>query len=171
MARFVDRLVQDGHDSIIDVIVDPDESDLIDVRQRRLRHHWWAAFRERNALPLRRDFNASFLHDIVDYLAVVEKVAGTLRYATFGKGVAQAYGRDLTGTTVDQLPLPVANLFRSMYHLAEAKLVPVFTRHAPITGPAVRNWLRLIVPLGKDDSAVVTHFMTCNVPVGGEVRL
>jgi hypothetical protein len=171
MARFVDRMVQDGHDSPIDVIIDPDEKDLIDARHRRLRHHWWAAYRERNALPLREDFSVSFLADIGDYLTILEKVGPTLRYEYYGRGVAHAYGRDLTGRTVDDFPSSVTQVFRTIYHLAEVKIVPIFMRQAPISGPAVEHWLRLIVPVSNDDPAVVTHFITCNVPVGGDVRL
>lgn len=169
MARFVDRLVQDGIDSPIDIIVDPNEIDLIDVRHKRLRHHWWAAQREREGLPSQGDFNISFIAEINDYLTILEKYGTDLRYESFGRGIIRAYGRDLTGQTLAALPSPVTHLFRSLYHLCEQKKVPVFTRHAPISGSAVDYWLRLIVPLCKVDPAMVSRFMVCNVAVGGTV--
>lgn len=171
MARFVDTLVQDGLDAPIDVIVDPDEDDLIDARHRRLRHHWWAALRTRERLPGRGDLNASFLAEIDDHVLVVAASGGRLRYETYGRAIARAYGRDMTGRSLDEFPSVIGQLFRSVYRLCAAQRVPVFTRHKPPPAVKVDFWLRLIVPLGESGPDEVTHFLVCNVPVGEAVSL
>lgn len=165
MARFVDRFVQDGLDQPIDVVVDPGEKDLIDVRQRRLRHHWWAAQRLREGLPGRADVSPVFMDEIADYVAIVAKEEKALRYQSFGKGLARAYGSDMTGRQVDELPSMIGGLFRAVYLLSETKKVPVFTRHMPPAGGSVDYWLRLVVPLGENAPSEVSHFVVCSIPV------
>ena len=165
MARFVDRFVQDGIDQPIDVIIDPDERDLVDIRQKRLRHHWWAAHREREGLPTRADISASFLDDIADFTAVVSRNGNTLRYESFGKGLARADGRDMTGESVDALPALIGQLFRSVYLLSEMKMAPVFTRHSPPAEIPVDYWLRLVVPFGENIPLEVSHYIVCSIPV------
>lgn len=171
MARFVDTLVQDGLDAPIDVVVDPDENDLVDARHRRLRHHWWAALRAKEGLPGRRDINAGFLAEIDEHVLVVAKSGSTLRYQTYGRAIARAYGRDMTGRSLDEFPSVIGQLFRSVYRLCAAQRVPVFTRHKPPPAVSVDFWLRLIVPLGESGADEVTHFLVCNVPVGETVPL
>ena len=165
MARFVDRLIQDGIHQPIEVIVDPDESDLVDIRQKRLRHHWWTAQRERSALPVRSDISRSFLDDLVDIIAVVSKIDNALRYDSFGKSLADAFGRDMTGEEIDSLPPSVGQMFRAVYLLSEHRRVPVFTRHKPPPGVPVDHWLRLVVPLGDSDRTRVGGFIVCSIPV------
>ncbi len=171
MARFADTLVQDGLATPIDVIVDPDEGDLIDARHRRLRHHWWAALRARQRLPGRGDLSASFLAEIDDYVMIVRKDGAGLRYQAYGGAIARAYGRDMTGRSLDEFPSVIGQLFRSVYRLCAAQRVPVFTRHKPPPAVKVDFWLRLIVPLGEASPDEITHFLVCNVPVGETVAL
>jgi hypothetical protein len=164
MARFVDRLVQDGIDAPIDLIVDPTEGDLVDIRHRRLRHHWWAAYRAQDAVPKRSDLSAAFIDEILDSLIVVSNQDDTLRYEHYGRAIARAYGRDMTGRGLDEFPLLIAQMFRSIYRLCERQRVPVFMRHVPSDSHSVEHWLRLIVPL--DDAGIrrITHFLVCNIP-------
>lgn len=171
MARFVDTLIQDGLESPIDVIVDPDEGDLIDARHRRLRHHWWAALRARERLPGRDDFPFGFLAEIDDFVMIVAKAGADLRYETYGKAIARAYGRDMTGRFVCEFPSIVSQLFSSVYRTCMSQQVPVFTRHKPPPTVRVAYWLRLIVPLGEAGPGEVTHFLVCNVPLGEAVPL
>ncbi|MBL8692186.1 MAG: hypothetical protein JNL04_23975, partial [Rhodospirillaceae bacterium] len=156
---------QDGIDQPIEVIIDPDEKDLVDIRQKRLRHHWWAAQREREGLPMRADISASFLDDIADFTAVVSKNGNALRYESFGKGLARAYGRNMNGESVDALPTLIGQLFRSVYLLCEMKKAPVFTRHSASTEVTVDYWLRLVVPFGENSPLEVSHYIVCSIPV------
>lgn len=165
MARFVDRFVQDGIDRPIEVIVDPNEKDLIDIRQKRLRHHWWSAHRQREGLPHLEDIAQSFLDDISDFTAFVEKKGTVLRYERFGRGLARAFGRDMTGELVDALPTEIGQLFRSVYILCENKKVPVFTRHQPPPEIAVDHWLRFVAPFSETSPIEVSHFLVCSIPV------
>ncbi len=171
MARFVDILVQDGLDAPIDVIVEPDESDLVDLRHRRLRHHWWAAQRERERLPRRGDIDSIFLAEINDYVMIVKVDGADLRYQTYGRAITRAYGRDMTGRSLNAFPSTMGQLFRSVYRLCAAQRVPVFTRHKPPPAVGVDFWLRLIVPLGESGPDEITHFLVCNVPVGETLAL
>ncbi len=75
MARFVDRLVQDGLDTPIDVVVDPIDSDLVDVRHRRLCHHWRLARRQRDGVPASSDLSSTFLAEIDDCMVLLANEA------------------------------------------------------------------------------------------------
>lgn len=167
MARFVDRLVQDGLDTPIDVIVDPIDQDLVDARHRRLCHHWRAARRQREGVPASFDLSSTFLAEIDDNMALLAKRGEDLHYLRFGRNLAKAYGRDMTGLGVDDFPSLIGQLFRSVYRLSEAHRVPVFSQHKPPPEIAVDLWLRLVVPLDETESgSLVTAFIVCSVPIG-----
>lgn len=169
MARFTDRLVQDGLDTAIDVVVDPTDQDLVDVRHRRLCHRWRVARRERNGVPASGDLDPGFLAEIDDYMALLVKRGDDLHYLRFGRSLAKAYGRDMTGLSVDDFPTRIGQLFRSVYRLSEAYRVPVFSQHKPPPTVAVDLWLRLVVPLDETESGnVITAFLVCSIPIGAE---
>lgn len=169
MARFVDRLVQDGLDTPIDVVVDPIDSDLADVRHRRLCDHWRTARRERKGLPASADLSPGFLAEIDDHMALLVKRGVDMHYLRYGRALAKAYGRDLTGRSVDDLPTLIGQLFRSVYRYCEAYQVPVLSRHKPPPTVAVDLWLRLVVPLDETgDGDAVTSFLLCSIPIGAE---
>jgi hypothetical protein len=169
MPRFVDRLVQDGLDEPIDLIVDPAEGDLVDIRHRRLRHHWWAAYRAHDGLPKRADLSAAFLDDILDYLIIVSNEDDSLRYEHYGRAIARSYGRDMTGRALDEFPPLIAQMFRLIYRLCERQRVPVFMRHVPSESHSVEHWLRLIAPLDDAARGRITHFLVCNIPLKRDV--
>lgn len=169
MPRIVDRLVQDGLDTPIDVVVDPTDQDLVDVRHRRLCHHWRMARRERDGVPASGDLNPGFLAEIDDYLVLLVKRGDDLHYLRFGRGLVKAYGRDMTGLSVDDFPTLIGQLFRSVYRLSEAYRVPVFSQHKPPPSVTVDYWLRLVVPLDETGSGrTITGFLVCSIPIGAE---
>ena len=167
MARFTDRLVQDGLDTPIDVVVDPIDSDLVDVRHRRRCHHWRAAQRERKSLPACADLSPTFLAEIDDYMVLLVKRGATMHYLRYGRGLVRAYGRDMTGLGVDDFPTLIGQLFRSVYRFCETYRVPVFSQHSPPPEVTVDYWLRLVVPIDETGGGdVITGFLVCSIPVG-----
>lgn len=165
MVRFVDRLVQDGIDAPVDLIVDPNERDLVDIRHKRLCHHWWAALRKRGSLPARSEISAPFLAEIADHLVLLTRHGDDFRYEQFGRALARTYGIDMTGKVLGDYPGPVATLFRSIYHTCEMKRVPVYSRHMSATAAPVDHWLRLIVPLDQKGGGQTTHLLGCSIAV------
>lgn len=165
MVRFVDRLVQDGIDAPIDLIVDPSERDLVDIRHKRLCHHWWAALRKRGGLPRRDEISAPFLAEIADHSVVLARQGDDFRYERFGRALARTYGIDMTGKQLGDYPEPVAKLFRAIYHLCEVKRFPVYSRHMSATAAPVDHWLRLIVPLDQKGGGQTTHLLGCSIAV------
>ena len=169
MARFVDRLVQDRLDTPIDVVVDPIDSDLVDVRHRRLCHHWRLARRQRDGVPASSDLSSTFLAEIDDCMVLLAKRGEDLHYLRFGRTLAKAYGRDMTGLSVDDFPTLIHPLFKTVYRLCEGYRVPVFGQHKPPPTVAVDLWLRLEVPLDETESgSIVTSFIVCSIPIGAE---
>jgi hypothetical protein len=166
MARFVDTLIQDGLDWPIEVIVDPVEPDLVDIRHRRLCHHWRVAQRARQALPMRSDLSPAFLAEITDHL-VVTRNGDDPYYEHYGRALARAYGRDMTGKSASDFPASIGQMFRSIYRLCELNRAPVFACHTPPPSVPIEHWLRLVVPLGDAGGHQVTHFLVCSIPVGG----
>jgi hypothetical protein len=153
------------------VIVDPERADLIDLRKRALLAEWHRARFKRGRIPKRADLDRDLLKDIGDYLIdVAIELDGRLRFRSYGLGIAAAFGRDMTGKSLADLPAAAARFFARVYGIAQAERVPCATRHAPDPTIPVSNWLRLVTPLDEAGEGRVTAFLCCNVPLDPGAR-
>jgi hypothetical protein len=169
MARFVDRLIHDAFSAPVELIVDPSEDDLVDVRHRRLRHYWWSAFRLRQRLPRQEDIGAGFLDEIADFSVIAVPDRDDHRLEVYGRALARAYGRNMKGQRLADFPPLVAQFMRSIYAVCRSHQVPVFTLHTPPPEIEVETWLRLVLPLEDADARI--RFLACSVPLGLHVPL
>jgi hypothetical protein len=148
-----------------EVRADPDEEDLIDLRKRRLLKAWRRRRFALNRIPFRYELDQDLLGELAPNLMELELQAnGDFRYIAYGKAIAAAYGRDMTGQLTSAFPTPIAKAFLSVYTLALKTKITYATRHKPPPPVPIDYWHRLILPL-RAESQEIGGFLVCNVPV------
>lgn len=148
------------------VTVDPTEKDLTDGRMRALLGAWRRARFKHGRLPRRAELGLGLLESIRNHVIDIDVLPGDdFRFRTYGGAIASAFGRDMTGRRVSELPPSDAKLIATVYKLAKTEGVPCVTRHRPSKGVLVEYWLRLVLPLDKERAGRVAAFLSLNVPV------
>lgn len=87
----------------------------------------------------------------------------SFRYAHYGRGIADHFGRDMTGLTTADFGGHISQFFAALYVAARRRRQWVLSEHEPPRQVFVRSWRRLIVPLTSGDGAVC-GFLAINVP-------
>ncbi|MEM9145987.1 MAG: hypothetical protein AAGC57_07280 [Pseudomonadota bacterium] len=145
------------------VIWDPNRIDLQDAE--------FEAFVEQvNRLPTVRGLPLASAFDPArfmsrEWLMLLESIGfgGDFRYLFYGSGVAEYYGRSLTGRRTSAIGGHISRFFIALYRAAMHRRQRVLSEHEPPSHVFVRIWRRLIVPL-VDDTGFVTHFAVLNIP-------
>jgi len=167
--RQVIVIIEDGLPEPARVVIDPVESDLVDMRERSLLKAWQRAKFRRGRLPRRSDLGDGLLSSIEGFLIDLDLDAdGSIRFRTYGRSIAAAFGRDMTGKNLNELPGPDSRLFLKVYSISGSRRVPCATQHVPSVGVKVGTWLRVVLPLDERSTGAVTGFLACNVPLDSE---
>lgn len=101
---------------------------------------------------------------LVNWLMIVEAEEETFRYRAYGAGIAEHYGRDLTGLTTAAFTGHIAAFFEALYRSAARRGEWALSEHEPPRSVFVRIWRRLIVPLFTEDGSRVAAFAVLNLP-------
>jgi PAS domain-containing protein len=101
---------------------------------------------------------------LVDWLMIVEVQDDDFRYRAYGKGIAEYYGRDLTGMTTKAFTGHIAAFFEALYRTSACRGEWALSEHEPPRSVFVRIWRRLIVPLFTEDGSEVAAFAVLNLP-------
>lgn len=148
-----------------EVRADPDEDDLIDLRKRRLLKAWRRRRFALGRIPFKHELDQTLLADLAPYLMELGLQSdGDFLYVAYGKAIAAAYGRDMTGKRTSDFPSPIAKAFLSVYSLALKTKSPYATRHKPPRPVRIDHWHRLILPI-RGEGKEIGGFLVCNVPV------
>ena len=157
----------DGLDEPMLIIANPNETDLIDMRERIALKSWRRAFFAKGQLPTIGELGPDIMTDLEANLMELEVLPdGDMLYRKYGSSISKAFGKDMTGRRTSELPTPVSKVFLSVYRLAIKQPVPYSTRHRPPSGVKVGHWHRLILPMGDVKSGKVGEFVVCNLPIG-----
>ena len=110
------------------------------------------------------DFSMPWFEGLEDWMMVLEYVEteDTFRYRRYGAGIADAYGKDMTGRRIDDFGGHISQFFSVIYQAVKIRKEWVFTEHEPPRKVLVNSWMRLIVPLM--DGAEVRGFVVVNAP-------
>ena len=102
---------------------------------------------------------------LAEWTMVVEMIddGADTRYRHYGAGIAESYGRDLTGMSVADVGGHVATFFHALYIAAATRNEIVKSVHEPPKQVFVTEWRRLLVPLTAPDGKV-RRFAVANVP-------
>lgn len=100
-----------------------------------------------------------------DWMMVLDVLPGgeDFRYAHYGRGIADHFGRDMTGNLSADFGGHIGTFFTALYRAAFLRRERVLSEHEPPIQVFVRSWRRLIVPLIGADGTVV-RFAAINVP-------
>jgi hypothetical protein len=156
----------DGLDEPMLIVANPNESDLVDMRERLALKSWRKAAFEKGRLPTIGELGVDMITDLEPNLVELEVLPdGDMLYRKYGAAIARAFGRDMTGRRTSELPTPVAKVFLSVYRLAIKRPMPYSTRHRPPADVKVGHWHRLILPMADAKSGKVGEFVVCIVPI------
>jgi len=157
----------DGLDEPMHIVANPWENDLIDARERAVLKTWRQTVFAKSRLPRVAELRSYVLETLAPYLMELEVLEdGDLRYVSYGRAIAAAYGSDMTGRRTREFPTPVAKAFLSVYRLAVKNPSPFATRHKPPPPVRVGHWHRLILPVEPTETGRPSRFIVCNVPIG-----
>jgi hypothetical protein len=156
----------DGLDEPMLIIANPNEVDLIDMRERVALKSWRKAAFAKGRLPTIGELGVDMMTDLEPNLMELEVLPdGDMLYRRHGVSITRAYGKDLTGRRTSELPTPVAKVLLSVYRLAIKQPVPYSTRHRSPGEVRVAHWHRLILPMGDAKTGKVGEFVVCIVPI------
>jgi PAS domain-containing protein len=111
------------------------------------------------------DINLDVYGDLKEWIMMIEPVEGenNFLYTYYGAGIAQNYGRDLTGHLTSEIAGHVGTFFTGLYSAMIERGQSVYSEHEPPQYVFVRAWQRYIVPR-VNDAGAVTGFLALNVP-------
>lgn len=130
---------------------------LPDIAHPSLRKllEFWVAKRGAGPLPTRRAIDALELWDWLGHLILIEVVPeGEFRYRVYGTGLAEYYGRDLTGKTTASLRPEVRDLVRREYAEVCQTARPLLVTHTRRVRSRPTAVAKLILPFSGDGRTV-----------------
>ncbi len=103
--------------------------------------------------------------ELKEWIMMIEPVNGAVdfRYTYYGTGIAQNYGRDMTGHRSSEFTGHVGTFFTGLYAAMLARQETVYSEHEPPQNVFVRAWQRLIIPR-TNDAGEISGFIALNVP-------
>lgn len=128
---------------------------------------FWDARRNGRAVPARADFDPIEMRPWLGNLMLVDWAGGKWVYRLYGTAFVEAFRREMTGKSIDELPPEQAALLRTEYEKVRADAAPVWRtysakfEHATPDGRQQwqlgQTWERLALPLsdGSADVSVV----------------
>jgi len=126
---------------------------------------WWRAAAETRPWPARQDVDPLTLRWIIGWLLVVDvQGGGQYRYRLCGTRLSDAYGYDLTGRSLDEMPDPTyRERVRQSYDEAVTARAPVSGQRRIMVRNVPHDYENLILPLGAGDA--VDHLLVAIVPL------
>ena len=114
---------------------------------------------------LQEDFDFQRFASLHDWIMLVDVETGghDFRYLHYGKGIAEHFGRDMTGRRTSEFGGHIGVFFTALYIAVVRRKERVLSEHEPPRRIFVRTWRRLIVPLiGRDGT--VARIAAINLP-------
>jgi len=132
-------------------------------RLRQLLAHW-DALRGAQAMPASARIDPVALWGWLGNLILVEATeAGDFRYRVYGTGLAEYFGRDLTGKTTAALRPDVRELVRREYEEVLRTACPLLVTHTRSVHRHAMVFEKLILPFA-DDSGHVSRLLAGTYP-------
>jgi hypothetical protein len=128
---------------------------IVQPRLKQL-HDYWQGLRQGDAFPSRRDIDPKGFRFILGnvFLVDVERQTNAFRYRLFGVNLARRAGYELTGKTVDEIPVDDMRAFlKKQYEAMLAKPAPML-QHGERHQMGTRRFELLLLPLAGDGRRV-----------------
>ena len=132
------------------------------MKTEQLRHpelqalyEWWLAQGGGEGLSSAADLSPAMLRRWLDNLVVVDALAEDRpRYAYYGANLALAFGQDMVGRSIDQLPDAQRRILADEYASLRAERRPLARHYTADFDGAVQTWERLLLPFFDGDGVV-----------------
>ena len=111
---------------------------------------YWLRHAPSGGIPVAKSVGVEGLADWARNLIVIEvRASSNFRYGFYGTSFRKAFGVDMTGAEVDQLPPEQASLLRAEYRLVRRTQRPYWRVYAAWFGKTEepQTWERLSLPL------------------------
>ena len=116
---------------------------------------WWVAQGGSDGLPSAADLSPSMLRRWLDNLVVVDALAdGCPRYAYYGANLTLAFGTDMVGRSIEELPLAQRQILEGEYQALRTERRPLARHYTADFGGSVQTWERLLLPFFDADGVV-----------------
>lgn len=116
---------------------------------------WWLGQGGSEGLPSAADLSPTMLRRWLDNMVVVDlDPAGEARYAYYGANLAAAFGTDMVGRSIDQLPETQRAILVREYDTIRRGRAPVARRYTADFDGQTQTWERLLLPFFDGESAV-----------------
>jgi hypothetical protein len=115
--------------------------------------------------PPRSSFYPEHVAYILGSLCTIDLVEETdsLHYRLYGSAIAERYGRDLTGTVINESAESLTRFFAASFRGALDKGLPLYTRYLPPLESPVKDCQRLILPFA-DEGGEARHLVIAHLP-------
>jgi len=152
------------------IVVDPEERDIDDARQKHFLRKW-RAIRSVTRAPTVERMAEIGLSSLADWLSILEPLddGEDFEYLRYGKALRAAYGRDMTGRTTKDFSGPhgsSGHFFRECNSISYKEVFPVYSRMAAPSDLSFRRWDRLIVPVFKTKNEPRPALYATSIPIG-----
>jgi hypothetical protein len=133
------------------------DMDMDQIRHPQLisLRRWWLEQGGSQGLPSAADLSPAMLRPWLDNLVVVDIApAGEPRYAYYGANLAAAFGTDMVGRSIDQLPEAQRAILAREYDTVRRSLTSLARRYTADFNGQTQTWERLLLPFLDGDNAV-----------------
>lgn len=125
---------------------------------------FWEARRGARAVPGRADFDPIEMRPWLGNLMLVDWAQGKWVYRLYGTAFVEAFRREMTGKSIDELPAEQAALLRAEYEKVRIEAAPVWRTYSAQFAHATpdgrqhwqlgQTWERLALPLSDGGAEV-----------------
>ncbi len=133
------------------------QASVPEIAHPRLRSllSFWDDRRGGRTMPGREAIDPLALREWLGHLLLIERLGdGDFRYRVYGTGLAEFYGRDLTGKTTASLRPEVRSLVRGEYERVCQSGLPLLVCHQRRVHEQRLPVEKLILPFSSDGAAV-----------------
>lgn len=117
-------------------------------------YDWWLGHGGSEGLPSAADLSPTMLRRWLDNMVVVDTQNGAPRYAYYGANLALAFGTDMVGRSIEQLPDAQRRILEGEYQALCSERRPLARHYTADFGGSVQTWERLLLPFFDADGAV-----------------
>lgn len=137
-----------------------------EFQEKRLEslYAFWDARRNGRPVPARADFDPIDMRPWLGHLMLVDWADGKWVYRLYGTAFVEAFRREMTGKSIDELPAEQAALLRAEYETVRASAAPQWRTysaqfdHGTLDGRKQwqlgQTWERLALPLSAGGGEV-----------------
>ncbi|WP_142850894.1 PAS domain-containing protein [Telmatospirillum sp. J64-1] len=106
--------------------------------------------------PSAADLEPAVLRPWLDHLVLVEvQLDGNYRYLYYGESLASAFGTDMVGRSVEDLPAHQRNVLKAEYDELRASRFPAARVYTALFNGREETWERLALPFFDSQGEVV----------------